>query len=584
MIINAKKILIIFFLYLFIPVTLILFVFRGLVSNLNTSLLDKYDSLHMVWQLNVTGNKIYKFDFKNLNNLPHFYPRKGTLLYSEPLYPQSAIVHIAKLITKNPVGAYNLTYLFIIYLNFLGGVFLSRKLTESVYLSYLGGLLFAYMPFAMIHIGHFQLQSFFFTLFAFGINLSLLKINFHTKKKVYVMNLFLISFLGALQFYASNMLFVYMMVSIGLHRLVLMIYGIKNFKTVKLHFFTLISIVALISLFISPYLVNIVKTRSQYELDWPYNTYLVYSANITDYVFILPRSLIRNFVLIQKWNSLNLHNSGESASFVGIVPLLVLGVYLISRIKISRKLIDVSFENKSLLATSVLLIIIGFVFSLGPRLFVNGAYAGLPLPYDLFVKFPILKDMRAPARWYFIFNFGFVLITIFCMNSIQKKYDSLFFKGFVLFLFAISIIEFVPINLKSVNVPNIDIAAYGELHKICDGKVLLDYPIYSKTVKNYLEDHSYKKTVLYSQLFHGCYLFNGDASFDPLDYLVDANFIQKGINNDETIDFLKKRGVNYIKVNKLALSIDEFNQISKYLLVNKQLRFFETAESILINL
>ena len=59
--------------------------------------------------------------------------------------------------------------------------------------------------------------------------------------------------------------------------------------------------------------------------------FIIYSAHLSDYAFPVRghTSLLYQTPIIGRWISFDHHNMGEKAAFIGIIPLIVISLYLI---------------------------------------------------------------------------------------------------------------------------------------------------------------------------------------------------------------------------------------------------------------
>jgi hypothetical protein len=95
-----------------------LFLFRDLLSNMQTQLIDWGDSAYIAWQIFMLRDKILTLNWNGLANLNTHYPFPMSTFFSDSFLGQ-AIVAIPFFFIKNPVLLYNTLFFITIFLNYL---------------------------------------------------------------------------------------------------------------------------------------------------------------------------------------------------------------------------------------------------------------------------------------------------------------------------------------------------------------------------------------------------------------------------------------------------------------------------------
>ena len=88
-----------------------------------------------------------------------FYPAPLTLAYSEHLIPEALQIFPIYALTGNAILCYNLLFLSTFALSGLGMFLFARELTDSVVAAFVGGLLFAFVPYRVPQSSHLQMLS-----------------------------------------------------------------------------------------------------------------------------------------------------------------------------------------------------------------------------------------------------------------------------------------------------------------------------------------------------------------------------------------------------------------------------------------
>ena len=315
-----------------------------------------------------------------------------------------------------------------------------------------------------------------------------------------------------------------------------------------------------------PFILKYMQVKKSYGISRDYGEYVLYSAHLTDYLFTTHyHSFISTLSPIVKWNSFNMHRLGEAGGFPGIVLLLlsVIGLLIYSRNSSSLNLkLPLSFNHIFFL----ILTFCGFIFSLGPRLNVNGTYLAIPLPYEIILRYnPLVEPIRATARWSFIFYFGLVYFACIGLQKINKRTKSNLVMSLLSIVF---LLEIVPTNKISES-KNYYPEVYKTIEKGCLSKsVLLEYPMsqFTKDV-NIITNLTYRTQILLASVNHKCKVVNGYSGYIPTQYQDYEGRLQKAVENNDKLEFLKlldSKEVSFIKLNKKSLFEDRVKVIEKW--------------------
>ena len=291
--------------------------------------------------------------------------------------------------------------------------------------------------------------------------------------------------------------------------------------------------------------------KQAYNLKRNLEEYINYSAQISDYVFSTNiDSIIHKSEVVQKWNNLD-KNIGAKASFQGflIFFLSIAGIFTITK---KKGTFSISIEADRRRAFFLGLILIGFLFSLGPRISFNGTYAHIPLPYTLPLKYaPMFDTIRAEVRWSYLFYFGLIYFALVSLSTISRKKHATIYLTAIFLLF---ILEYIPLNIKTDSKDYT--SEYENLKQICakEKKVLLEIPVtHLNAGTNIVEGLTYITTAELSTVYHGCYLINGYSGYDlPANLELDQalNQIIKDQNIPTLLSLLKDHHVNILKINR----------------------------------
>lgn len=532
-------------------VLLIIFTFRSILFNLSTNLLDWQDYSLMVWITNQNTEHIKNVQIQNFFNSNIFYPFEGTMLFSDLLLPSSIISLLFQQFSSNPILVFNLVFFTTLFLNIWSSYLLWRLFFKQGLLIFFGTLITAFSPYFFMELNHFQMINFWPVFFG---------LYFLFKEQFTVKNSILVGIMISLEFLLSVYLWVFMLFAIGIWYGMQIIYRYLQKKALKNIVIHLFFVLLAMSILTGPFALKYLQVKRSYNIVRPHEEYVLYSAHLSDYLFTTYYgSVVYSTKLANLWNNYNQHNVGESGAFPGIVLLFLSVVGLIFLRKNTNSvsiLVKLSFYNIYFFT----LLVLGFFFSLGPRLSINGAYTGIPLPYYAVLKFiPLVEPIRANARWMFLLFFGLSYFSVMGL----KKLSSGGKKSLILTIVfsAIFLIEIVPFN-KITGRKEYYPIVYNTLEEKCspNPKILLEYPMSRFTThNNIIEDLTYRNQFQLASIRHKCKLVNGYSGYAPKDYerYVDQLFWAIERKEEEMFwNLLAERKVNFFKLNKESLYKD----------------------------
>jgi hypothetical protein len=546
-----------------------LIVFRRLVLNLGTHLLDWNDYPYYVWTIYQNVAHFSSFQLNGFFNTNSFYPHQGTLLFSDILLPQSVIAWCWTMVigsySDHPILVFNLTFFTSILLNIIAAYTVSKKLFSASAVRFLATLTLALSPFFFLQFGHLQMVSFWPSLFALSIVLN-------KNTAITAKNAIIAGALLGLQFYASVYLAIFSVTIIGI-LFIAQLLSAENWqqwlRANSKHFILLAAVFAVLA---GPLLYKYKTVQEAYGVGINYSEYVYYAAHLTDYLFFIPNSTVGEW--LAPWNRFNLHNGGEPIKNPGIM-LSLLAIIGIFTIAITPKNVSIKVSKLHPDLLFLLVLLAGFIFSLGPRLNVNGSFVNLPLPYHLLVKvLPIMEPIRATSRWYFIFYLG---VWYFAMSAVQRLNT----KRLTVIALILSLVYIAEIMPVSVNASAKDYypADYKIIEESCSQtpKVLLEFPITPFKENNNIIDYlQYRTSALIASTRHHCLLINGYSGLTPKEHVVYDQELFKTMQENDLQSFvtlLKSNDVSLIKYNPAQLNPDLGSTVSAWL---KNNQYFST--------
>ncbi len=515
-----------FLIYQSIFIIILLFVFRDLALNISTNLLDWRDYPYVIWTMFQSTSHISNLDFLNFFETNAFYPHKLTLMFSDLLLPQTIILLPFLVLTKNIVLSFNILFFITFILNFISLYLFWKQLFKNDALVFLGSLFFIFSPFFHLELSHFQMLSY----WPFFLTLFFLFKNKEIKKK----NLIAIGLLLTIQFLASVYLSIYLIFTI-------LIFYFLRFFSYKQRWSNLVSILIIFSVFLLScgiFIKGYNDMKNSYNVKRDISEYITYSAHLSDYVFTSKiDSVIHKSPLMQTWNKADKNWSLHSSSPGFLIFLL--SIYALFSFTKSKHVISINLELNRERTFFLSLIIVGFLFSLGPRLNFNGNYAHIPLPYAAVLKFvPLSEAIRVPSRWSFLFFLG---LTFFSLIAINKLRNYINYKILITFIFVLIILEYIPLNIKTYKETYIN-DNDQKLKELCatGKKVLLKIPVtHLDVAPNIITGLNYVSKAELASTYHNCLLVNGYSGYDLPGVFILRDIVNNLILVNDTQTFFK---------------------------------------------
>lgn len=563
-----------------IIILLILNSWRNILFNVNTHLPGWYDELFIIWIYQNNINHFSNFDFSNIYETNAIYPFKYTLSFAEHMYFPSLLVWIISILTKNVIAQYNILLVLNHILIFFASVLFFRKILKSNFAALIATFYFSFSPYFFVKVGHFQMIF----LWPMLISLYFLTSFFEkgNKKILALSGIFAgIEFLSSVYLGIMNLVIIFFWFAV---EILYKKFVFKNLFKQILIIFTAFFITSSISL-AGYFLVN-----KEYNIKRDYGEYVTYSANLSDYFFPARRqlSLVYSSPAFQKIKSFNHHQIGEFAAFVGFLPLGFAVYKLWPRIKKSSDNLAIDFSLTKIASLSIILILTGFILSLGPRLFVNGLYTEIPLPYDLILKvFTPIGIIRAVARWHYLVIFGFTLLLgLGYLKFEQRVAKTSEIKKMILLLsiLFLAFVEFYSLTPFPSSYRNWQAdSSYTFLrNEVCkNNTTLLEYPFHYRNLDgDIVKDVNYMAQILLNSTQHSCKILSGYYGYEPPKYLEIRDEFNNGFDEGD-IKIIRDLNIDYLKFNKYAITSQEFKKIEQERLLENFQKIYDQNEVLI---
>lgn len=522
------------FLTITVIFVILLAAFRGLLTNISTSLPDSRDYPFCVWVVYQNIGHIKTLDFTHFFDSNIFYPFRGTLLFSELFLPLSFLATGLSFFIANPILVFNLLFFLTLLLDVISVDFFWRRFFKHEPSVFLATLFTVLSAFVLQNLPHFQSLNFWPLFLALGLVCT------QDRRRIHAI---LAGVFLTLQFLSNTYLGIFGIPAILAWYLCGMLWprdGQDRVIEISHALHTLLAFGLTGGFFVAKY----IQIKMAYHITRPYGDYVVNSAQISDYFFSTHfQSLLSRVPVIAAWNSRNQHGS--------LFPTFT--VLLLAVASIRQALKRIRAET----VFFALLVVCGLIFSLGPRLTLNGVYTGLPLPYGLLLKFvPMLVSIRVIERWAFLFTIG---LAYFAVRGLESLAHTFSLRKIALVTAVVYLAEVFPLTLP---LERIDYApsVYQSLTGMCGEvpKVLLEYPIEQDigTRANVLTNLSYRTGYILASLQHHCLLVNGYSGYFPDDFMRFQGEIETAVlqgNKQKFLALLTQRRVELVKLNKQDL-------------------------------
>ena len=363
------------------------------------------DALLNLWAL-AWNYHILPADWPSYFDANIFFPRQDTLAYSEHLFGVALVAAPAYLLTGNVVFAYNFAVFLSFLLSGIGMYLLAKELTGNRWAGLAAGVVYAGAPYRFLQLLHVQLLSYHWFPFTFLFLYRFLRDG--RPRQIIAAAVFAI-----LQILSCNYYAMYLALALALFAIVVLLNARLFIDRRKLLLMAVgAAVVALSAL---PFFLPYERNRVEQGYYRRYEDVLQFSAEPLDY--LRPSSSNKVFHVGYLPRQLR----SEKALFPGF---LVMGLgavgFFASR---GKKTADPSKEerlHRVIRGFFFVLMISGFVLSLGPRLEIGETT--IFLPYEvLYRNVPGFQGLRVPARVTVLFLLGLAVLAGWGMTWLLEK-------------------------------------------------------------------------------------------------------------------------------------------------------------------
>jgi len=511
-----------------------------LVFHPGTGLRGLGDPLLNTWIMNRNIDKIAGADFRDYFNANIYYPHKRTLAYSEHLLPQSLAALPVKLLSGNPILAYNLVFLLAILTSGLGMYWLAFELTRNAASAIAAGIIFAFCPFMMAHL--FQVQM----LTAAGIPLSFLFLHKYFEKKR-TKDFVLFGIFYILQVLANVYYAFFLTLFAGLF---ILIKAVSKKMILRASFWTRLAVFAACVLVVSgPFFYQYALVQKEMGFEREIGAYAE------------PKNFLATPPINRLYGSMTKpFRKQEGELFPGMAAFLLAvagaawGMMKDKKTKSQNGELS-SRSERNWIRIYIIILILAFLFALGP--------AG---PYVLLHKYvPGFNGLRAASRFHVFVMFSLAVLAAFGLRNLLARIRRPLQKSAAAFVVCfVLLVEYASFPIPIVNFPSSpkDIPeVYRWLSSLPDTKsAVLELPIPQLgTGIGRLESPR-----VYYSIFHGHPLVNGYSGFFPPLY-VEIGRRWREIPIGQNIADLKELGVRYLILHEELFPAEESTRLREEL-------------------
>lgn len=310
--------------------------------------------------------------------------------------------------------------------------------------------------------------------------------------------------------------------------------------------------IPLLAYFYLPYFNFVQKEKATFDLQFLW----WYSATLEDWISPLPNNLLyKNLLKTDRPEKIpgGGHNATEEHTlFLNIIPsiLAILGLFFL--IKSLRKRDSKESNNRLILTTGCITLIVSGILAFGPNLaFNSNQSSNIKLPFHYLMSWlPIFKGTRVPSRFQFIFYIPFSVFVAYgsiIIFKIRKRYRLFIFISLIALLIGENLNNFKFDYTSSV------LKEKGYIKQnfsFLNNKGTLHFPTLAETVR-YLNFG----TVTYEKMING---YNGYTPPDWFNFAVSFKLPFE----ENKLKELYAIGIQYIIIHKDLLSKEEVQNLS----------------------
>ena len=376
-----------------------------LPARMGSGISPNPDSLLNLWAL-AWNYHILPSDPFSYFNANIFFPRVDTLAYSEHLFGVALVAAPAYLLTGNIVFTYNFAIFVSFFLSGIGMYLLVHELTGNRWAGVASGVIYAAAPFRFLQLFHVQLLSYQWFPFVF---LYLYRFLRDGRPR----QIAAAAFFAILQILSCNYYAMYLALALALFGVVLLLKARPLLDRRRLVLMGLGATMVALSVF--PFFLPYERNRVEQGYYRRYEDVLQFSAEPLDY--LRPSAVNKVFYVDYLPRQLR----SEKALFPGFLAVVLGGVGLLgSRRKKTAEATDGDRLHRNMRGFFLILMISGFVLSLGPRL--EFGETTIFLPYRvLYRHVPGFQGLRVPARITVLFLLGLAVFAGWGVAWLLKK-------------------------------------------------------------------------------------------------------------------------------------------------------------------
>ncbi len=498
-----------------------------LILNLNTLVIDPYDALLNTWMLNWTAHSFAGglSGLLNYYNANIFFPYTNTFAFSDLQTPLGILAIPFIYFSKEPLWANNIITILGFVLSGLSVYWLTRLFVKKNSVALLSGIIFSFSCLHLNYIAHQQAFHFWPVVlciyFLFRKSSIWFSLFFLTASLTYVYNFYVLLLIGGIYFvyFPSDRIKTFLGLVLGI-------------------------------IVTTPFLIPFLLVSKEFNYVRPINDVIHFSLHPLD---------IFNIGSNSRLNFIPYHPNNATAGFFGVVTFCSI-IVMFWQLWFFRKALP-TMENSRTLIFFLILAVFAFIMAIGPgvHLFRETVHVGplpiIPGPYLIFYFLvPGFKGFRTPSRWIIVTFFAFILaLAIYFAKRITWKVTAV--------LIIVTLLE-LSLPLRYSRVPSVSEFPPEQSWLVNNfkGAPIIEFPIYVwsdrttpdirgnqklQTRTNGVGEETLRE---YYSTIHWHPMYNGYSGFSPKSWERDVQWLQKEFPSQESVSYLKNKGIKLILV------------------------------------
>lgn len=522
--------------------------FWPLVIRLN-SYSEGGDAMFNAWEMSRNQHCILRQGCDDYTDANIYFPNKDTMLYSETQLSAGFVMLPMYFFNQNPILQYNLlTILSFFFTGWFMYLLLKYLSKGNELYSIAGALIWEFAPLKMAAIFHLQNLA----ILCLPIAVLCILRYFERPKRRYLVGLFLALLYV---FYASWYQMAFMLLALAVILGCMWLFRLAKTRPVLI----VGSVVVAATIATLPLAKEYIRFSKENKAGFNIQEQTMFSSSVADHFIPHDGTLIGKAYYglneVAQRNAFNL----DSYSYHGMILYVTALVIFVVAFRWRKKGKEFA-QNYKMIATMMVLAVVGFFVSLGPLLklksnfmyHIAGVDIGIPMPYILVNKFlPQLSFIRAIGRVSVLFLFALCCILVYVPWYLKKRNVSIkrqrWVTGVIMFFVVVELMPFHMIAMsqtaQAYNHYIPEVYKHVRDNDDIDNIVVLQAQEYPN-IKFWI---ARTEVILWSG-YHNKKIFNGYSGYTPKNF--DRDYVDYVNFKENDIRKMKDRGLRYVIVDK----------------------------------